>query len=366
MAYLKSTRPMDFSLFYFAAEENRSSKKAKYDLLLEGSRFADRHDLSAVWIPERHFNSFGGRFPNPSVAAAAVAATTKRVTIRSGSVVLPLHDPIRVAEEWSMVDHLSGGRVELGIASGWVHNDFVFAPDNYKARHQKMLEAMQTIQHLWQGGSCVRKNGIGEDYEFSIFPKPIQRRLPVWFSAAGSEETFRHAGSIGARVVTNMVFQSMDKMKQNIATYYKALEDAGYDPNEGRVALMIHTFVGSDTEFVKATVRTPLIDYLAYFTNLLAPTQATVDVARSREFLVEMAFQRFFARGGLLGTPERCLERIHALKEIGIDEVACLIDFGVDDEIVLEHLDYLLDLRRLVRRAEQEAQQAQQLQHIGA
>lgn len=356
MDHVKNTKPMDFSLFYFAAEEGGKSAGPKYNLLLEGSKFADRHDLSGIWIPERHFHSLGGRFPNPAVAAAAVAVCTNKIKIRSGSVVLPLHDPVCVAEEWAMVDHLSSGRVELGIASGWWPNDFVFRPDNFTERHKHMLESMQTLQHLWQGGSLVRKNGAGDDHSFSIFPRPVQRKLPVWISAAGSEETFRHAGSIGAKVVTNMVFQTMDKMKSNIATYYKALADNGYDPSDGKVAIMIHTFMGRDSDFVQRTVKAPLIEYLSHFTNLLAPTQSTIDMARSHEFLVEMAFQRFFARGGLFGTPESCLERINALKSVGISEVACLIDFGIDDDLVLAHLEYILALRRLVQLSEREPQ----------
>jgi non-ribosomal peptide synthetase component F len=108
---IAQTRPVDFSLFYFAAQE--ASTGQTYELLLEGAKFADQHGLAGVWVPERHFSQMGHQFPNPSVAAAAVAVTTNKIKIRAGSVVLPLHDPIRVAEEWSMVDNLSNGRVEI-------------------------------------------------------------------------------------------------------------------------------------------------------------------------------------------------------------------------------------------------------------
>src|SRR5207342_155319 len=106
----------------------------EYRLLIEGAKFADRHGFEAVWMPERHFHAFGGLFPNPSVTAAAVAAVTQNVQVRAGSVVLPLHDPIRVAEEWSLVDNLSNGRVGISFASGWHADDFVFAPDAYPDR----------------------------------------------------------------------------------------------------------------------------------------------------------------------------------------------------------------------------------------
>ena len=100
-----STRPISFSLFYFAAGEDAAADG--YRLLLEGARFADRNGFEAVWTPERHFHAFGGLYPNPSVTGAALAAITENVGIRAGSVVLPLHSPIRVAEEWAVVDNLS-------------------------------------------------------------------------------------------------------------------------------------------------------------------------------------------------------------------------------------------------------------------
>ncbi|MGH8078113.1 MAG: LLM class flavin-dependent oxidoreductase, partial [Lysobacter sp.] len=81
------TRPLEFSLFYFAADEDAQADK--YRLLLDGARFADTHGFCAVWVPERHFHAFGGQFPNPSVAAAAVSVLTSNIQVRAGSVVLP-------------------------------------------------------------------------------------------------------------------------------------------------------------------------------------------------------------------------------------------------------------------------------------
>src|SRR5690606_38951972 len=98
-------RPVSFSLFYFAAGGAQASEG--YRLLLEGARFADANGFEAVWTPERHFHAFGGHYPNPSVASAALATVTANVAIRAGSVVLPLHSPVRVAEEWAVVDNLS-------------------------------------------------------------------------------------------------------------------------------------------------------------------------------------------------------------------------------------------------------------------
>src|SRR5262245_21885903 len=125
-------RPLAFSLYYFASDDDGVPAGDKPRLLFESARYADRNGFSALWVPERHFHAFGGLSPNPSVTAAALAAITSNVRIRSGSVVLPLHHPVRVAEEWALVDFLSGGRVDLGVASGWFPNDFILAPGTYE------------------------------------------------------------------------------------------------------------------------------------------------------------------------------------------------------------------------------------------
>ena len=92
-------------MFYFASATTDGD--IGYRLLLEGARFADRNGFEAVWTPERHFHPFGGIYPNPAIAGAAIAMTTERVAIRAGSVVLPLHSPITVTEDWSCLLYTS-------------------------------------------------------------------------------------------------------------------------------------------------------------------------------------------------------------------------------------------------------------------
>ncbi len=101
-------KPLQFSLYFFG-NYPAAYDPDKYRLILEGSRYADQHDFTAIWMPERHFHSLGGFSPNSSVLAAALARDTERIALRGGSVVLPLHHPVRVAEEWSVVDNLVKG-----------------------------------------------------------------------------------------------------------------------------------------------------------------------------------------------------------------------------------------------------------------
>ncbi|NRB40968.1 MAG: LLM class flavin-dependent oxidoreductase [Pseudomonadales bacterium] len=347
---VKKNQSIDFGLFYFAANEVEAGSN-KYELLLEGAKFADQNGLSSVWIPERHFSQMGHQFPSSSVAASAVAATTDKIKIRSGSVVLPLHDPIRVAEEWSMVDNLSNGRIEMALASGWHPNDFVLMPDAYQERHKILDEKLTILKDLWQGKGLTRKNGINQSHEIFLHPKPLQQDLKVWITAAGSPETFRYAGSIGANVLTHLLGQTSDELKEKIDIYRDALVEAGYERDVGKVALMLHTFVSDDVEFVYETIEQPFKNYLRHSFNLMKSIAENMgmDLEKDMEAIIDIGYQRYLHDAGLFGTPETCFSKVQELQECGVNEIACLIDFGVDCKTMLDSLPHLVQLQKKIK-----------------
>jgi natural product biosynthesis luciferase-like monooxygenase protein len=346
-------RPMDFSLFYFGGDYEAGSRD-RYRLLREGARFADENGFAAVWTPERHFHRFGGLYPNPSVTGAAVAALTSRVQIRAGSVVLPLHDPLRIAEEWSVVDNLSGGRVGISFASGWQPVDFALAPDAYAERKEAMARGIDEVRRLWRGETVRRRSGTGAEVEVGIFPPPLQPELPVWITSARTPDTFRLAGETGAGLLTHLLGHGAEELAGKIALYREAWRAAGH-PGRGHVSLMLHTFVGQDAEAVREKVREPLCAYIRTSFDLLAglgeATGRAVDFRGLPEAeldaLVHQAFDRFFDTAALLGTPESCADMIDRLKGVDVDEVACLIDFGVAEDEVLAALVHLAQAREV-------------------
>ncbi|MDG9682544.1 LLM class flavin-dependent oxidoreductase [Streptomyces sp. DH18] len=354
---------MDFGLFYFANDNEDVSDR--YRLLIEGAKFADTHDFASVWTPERHFHAFGGLYPNPAVTGAAVAAVTERVAVRAGSVVAPLHHPVRVAEEWSIVDNLSKGRVGIAFASGWHAADFLLRPEGYATRRSGLIDTVKSIRSLWRREPASYVDGAGESVEVTVFPPPVQSELPVWLTSAGNPQTFREAGEMGAGVLTHLLGQGVDVLEKRIAEYRQSFRDH-HDESEGdgHVALMLHTFIGSDRETVRETVRAPFSKYLASSFDLVihaaraagenavaldlnTMTQSDID------FMVGQAFDRYFQTSGMFGTVEDALQVCEKLYEIGVDEIACLIDFGVDTDDVLNSLVHLDELRQAWQEREQ-------------
>ena len=342
------SRAMEFSLFFFSADGS-AAHDDKYRLFLESLEFADRNGFAAVWTPERHFHPFGGLYPNPSILGAAAAALTSRIGIRAGSVVVPLQDPLRVAEEWSVIDNLSGGRVGIACASGWHANDFVLAPENYQCRRERMIEAIDVIQKLWRGDPIILPNGAGKPTKVRIYPRPIQPRLPIWL-AAHSDATFIRAGEVDAHVLTALWDSDVEDLARRIRLYRKARAQRGDDPLRGKVTLMLHTYVAGTMEMVRRHVTPAYEDYLLINLGLQHDQLRSVDEAverreRDNRFVVERATEELFRSRGLVGTPAFCREKVAALRAIGVDEIACLIDFGISVDAVLESLEQLRELQ---------------------
>ena len=351
---------IDFSLFYFATDPGDKADE-KYKLMFDGARYADENGFRAVWTPERHFGTFGGIYPNPAITAAALASVTSRVQIRAGSCVLPLHDPVRVAEDWSVIDNISGGRVGIGFAAGYAPKDFALAPDKFEARREILARDVQTVKALWRGESVRRVNGLGEMTDIQIRPRPLQDSLPAWVTTTGNPEAFRHAGRMGDNVLTHLMGQSLEALAEKIEAYREAWCAAGH-PGRGIVTLLAHTFIAADEDVIFRHVKEPFKKYLVESVGTPQAPAGSVQGGGARESdveaLSERAFQRYYQSNALLGTPERCLPLVRRIQAAGVDEIACLIDFGVDPALVLESLPNLARLRHMAQPEEERAARA--------
>ncbi|MCA1567664.1 MAG: LLM class flavin-dependent oxidoreductase [Acidobacteria bacterium] len=347
-------RGLRFGLYFFSGDGSKETED-KYRLVIESAKFADHHGFDAVWTPERHFQDFGGLYPNPSVLSAALAVLTERLQIRAGSVALPLHHPVRVAEEWSVIDNLSRGRVAVSFASGWHPDDFIFAPDAYDERRETMFRHIELIRKLW-AGETIRLRGVREqEVEIKIMPKPLQPRLPVWITSSGSAETWSRAGEIGANVLAAYVGYADEELTERITLYRESRAAHGHDPEQGVVTLMLHTFIGRSDEAVRQKVRVPFTNYLrTYFKqyeNVHVAPDAISDA--DKDVLMAAAFEKYFESHTLLGTPAKCARLLDRLTKLGVDEVACLVDFGVEADAVLDSLHHLNELREHYARPQE-------------
>lgn len=324
-----------------------------YELLLDVARYVDEAGFHAIWTPERHFTEVGGAYPNPALLAAALATTTQRVRLRAGSINLPLHDPLRVAEEWAVVDQLSNGRVDIAIAPGWHLRDFVLKPENFQNKFDILNEYREQLRAAWRGQSIERPDAFGEPHAIVTYPRPVQRELPIWLTTSQREQAWEFAGRSGLNVLSALINFGPKDLERRIGIYRAAREAAGWDPDAGVVSLMLHTYVDTDASRAIERVRPALTEYLKSFVSQhQSANQADAsDKVRTlqslgddRDDFVEMVFSRYVKTSSLIGDLPEAQTRLEAFRRMGVDEVACLVDFGLDKTHVLDSLRLLSGL----------------------
>lgn len=351
-------RSLSFGLLFFGGDEGEGAAD-RYEFVIEAARYAEANGFAAVWLPERHFTAMGSLYPNPAVLHAALARETRRLRLRAGSVVLPLHDPRRVAEEWAVVDNLSHGRVEISFAPGWNAEDFVLQPDHYARRYEVMYESIRVVQQLWAGQTLEATDGGGQKVRIRTYPTPVQKKLITWITAAGSPRSFEQAGAIGANVLTHLFDQGVEELAEKIALYRRARAEHGWDPQAGQVAVTLHTFLADDWEDVRRHAYQPYCDYLKKHRKLLEKLAQSRNVPIALDRLspeqldeaVQWAFEKFLRQRSFIGTPDECIKLATQLADVGVQEIACLLDFGPEPKAILAGLPRL---RRLMELAQKE------------
>jgi natural product biosynthesis luciferase-like monooxygenase protein len=336
-----------FSFLFFSDVRSEIPDAAKYEFMRDITLFADREGFTAVYIPERHFSEFGSIYANPAIVASYLIPQTRRIRFRTAGVSLPLHHPAEVVEWWAMNDVLSGGRVDLGFGSGWNKADFILAPDNYEHRRSLCGERISIVQRLWRGETVSFPGPGGASIPIAIRPRPVQPELNVWLLVAQNDDAFSYAGEQGYNVFTMLYGIDLEALSKKIAFYREARKRSGRDPATGIVSLMLHTLVHRDRDTVEKAVEAP---FKAYIKNALdahvnegvvhASGSEAIDAA-TRAKMLEYAYRRYCRTGAIFGSVEEGREVVDAAIRAGVNEIACLVDFGVDYATVETSLPYL-------------------------
>lgn len=346
LAKVNKQNEMDFGLYFFGNDAND-----KIEQIIDVAKYADQSGLQSLWLPERHFNQFAGFSPNPAIIGAAIANATENLQIRA-SVVSSLRHPISIAEEWSILDNISGGRTGVAMASGWFVNDFVLNPSAWGQQRDVMLDNMNAVQHLWKGHKLSLPAVESSVAEVELFPRPVQSGLPMWLTTLGNKQNYIDAGRKGIGVLTNMIGQKVSDLAENIRLYKESRAQAGFDPEGGHVTVLLHTLISDDRQQAIEIAREPFVNYLAssvgLFQKMVAQEglDANFDILSEddKAFLLNAAYERYTKGNALIGDIQSCTEVIQNLKDIGVNEVACFVDFGVPPEKMKEYLPNVVKL----------------------
>jgi alkanesulfonate monooxygenase SsuD/methylene tetrahydromethanopterin reductase-like flavin-dependent oxidoreductase (luciferase family) len=278
------------------------------------AQLAERLGYDSMWINEEHFRPPGMDdlrvCVSPIVLAAFLAGQTTRLRFGFSVLLLPLHQPLRLAEEIATLDALSGGRVDFGISRA--NNEryvaaFAFDPaENTRA----FRDGLDFILRCWTQPSVSIGNA-----EYTIEPRPIQRPHPPVYIGAYSEESVRWTGHSGHTLLQTGI-QSLARIRTNLRMY---AEEGG---NVRAVPVGRFIYVGDSD----AAARREAWPVVAQLTNRLR----SIGIHRRGNIIDEADLdpEQFYHEVAIIGGPEACAERVAELREhLGVDSVNLLASF---------------------------------------
>lgn len=215
--------------------------------LLERIQFADEVGINVFGVGEHHRKEFLDSAPH--ILLSAAAAKTSKIILTSAVAVLSAMDPVRLFQNYSTIDLISKGRVEIVAGRGSFTEAFPLFGlnfDDYDDLYAEKLELLLKIREKetisWKGK--FRPELINQ----SIYPRPYQKELPIWLGAGGSPNSFIRAGMLGIPLMVAVIGGQTHRFKNLIDLYYKSAEKAGHDKSKLKVGLHSLGFVAKTKE----------------------------------------------------------------------------------------------------------------------
>ncbi len=306
--------------------DSATSMTDVYAQTLEQAVLADRLGFDHVWFTEHHFCA-DGYLPAFQPVAGAIAARTDRIRISTDIALLPLYHPIRLAEELAVLDHLSHGRMELGIGMGYVPSEFAAFGVPLKNRVSMTEEGIDVLRLAWGDGPFSYDGRRYRLDDVDVHPKPVQPGGPPLWIAAMSEAGARRA----ARFKTNLLPQG--RADEVLDPWRAAVAADGDDPARFRVGIIRSVFVTDDKERDWPIIRAAERYRMSIYEGFMAETPDRYAWGGSSAI----------PQGVIIGTAAECIAELQSFIETyGITDLATSgLPPGVDPDLMGRNLERL-------------------------
>jgi len=314
-------------------ENNARTANALVADIIDEAVYAETVGLHSAWIGEHHFSTLGV-LSCPDLVLAHIAARTSRIRLAPAVAVLPLHHPIRVAEQWASLDLLSGGRVDFAAGRGYDRREYRPFKVPFEDNQQIFEEGMEVVRRLWSGGEPISHHG--KYYQFdniAITPQPVQCPIPSYV-ASFSQPSIELAARRGCNLVVAPFAAAMTYggLRQVNDLYRETCARHGQAPGRLMCSYFIHF---ADDRQQQDAARARQIRY--YRECVIAALPGDPKTAPpSYRYFVDMVErlrnvqpEDLTDNSVLLGSPPQIIDSLKKVEAAGFDEVILYFNVGL-------------------------------------
>jgi alkanesulfonate monooxygenase SsuD/methylene tetrahydromethanopterin reductase-like flavin-dependent oxidoreductase (luciferase family) len=327
---------MEFGYFTLSdnnyANNSRSANQFVADITAE-ALYADELGMHSAWIGEHHFNSLGV-LSCPDLVLSYIAARTKNIRLAPAVTVLPLHHPIRVAEQWATLDLLSNGRVDFAAGRGYDSREYDPFGVSFADNQGIFEEGMEVVRKLWAAEGRIAHHG--KHYRFEnvrITPKPVQQPLPAYIGSF-SKPSIELAARLGCGLIVAPFAAAISYggLKQVAELYHESCARYGTKPQRLMCSYFTHF---ADTAAEESAQRARQIRYYKECVIPAFPGDPKT-APPSYRYFIDMVERLHKVRpedltenSVLLGSAARITETLKKVEAAGFAEVILYFNVGL-------------------------------------
>jgi alkanesulfonate monooxygenase SsuD/methylene tetrahydromethanopterin reductase-like flavin-dependent oxidoreductase (luciferase family) len=327
---------MEFGYFTLSDNHYENNRRGPNEFvadILDEAVYAEEVGLHSAWIGEHHFSTLGV-LSCPDLVLANVAARTRRIRLAPAVTVLPLHHPIRVAEQWATLDLLSGGRVDFAAGRGYDRREYLPFKVSFEENQAIFEEGMELVRRLWSSDAPISHHGRHYQFEnVGITPKPVQRPLPAYV-ASFSKPSIELAGRLGCGLIVAPFAAAMTYggLKQVAELYHATCDKYGQKPQRLMCSYFTH-FADDPAQEMAARQR-----QIRYYKECVIPSFPgdPRTAPPSYRYFVEMVDRLHKVRpedltenAVLLGSAAQITDTLKKVEAAGFDEVILYFNVGL-------------------------------------
>ncbi|ROZ45643.1 LLM class flavin-dependent oxidoreductase [Rhodococcus sp. WS3] len=279
----------------------RISQGERLRSIVDAGVRADELGFNTIAIGEHHFNDY--IVSSPLMMLAAIAARTERIRLTTGVTILPMHDPVRLAEDFATLDQLSGGRAELALGRGISSDGYVEFGVDASSSREILTDKLELLRKLTSSEQPVNWTG---DFRpdltnITMQPQTVHGTPRIWMGTGMSEESVRWAAGLGLPLMLPSIFRSAEEWKGLVALYRELMAESGNSEN-AFVGACSYVHVAETSQEARTTWQ-PYVESYANWANHMRGVTTKID------------FNRLIDGPAYCGSPAEVTERMLSMKE---------------------------------------------------